>query len=314
MVDGHVLGNREAVVGLQAVQLENIAEAGAAHGLGQGGRRVGEEQGLPLGKGELVLQEQGGRAVPPAFDARDIRKLQAQRARVLARQRLAGQDHAGGAVGDLAAVELAQPALDNRIQRIVFTEAALGEAPFARLRLGVAPRVVEVDLGDARQMLVREAVAFLVLGADPIEQERPGKIAVRRFPALPGGGAQVPGAGSTVGAAHKLQADNTGRVVVSGFDVAQGTEHGDGPGSAGGFVARGGNMRQLRKNVAEKAADKALAAKQLGHEVAHMPHFDPRRVQRGIRDPGFHDLAEHGEQVQALAMPVAREVRLRAPQ
>src|ERR1019366_8429798 len=71
VVDGQVLGDCEAVVGLDAVELEDVVDPGPGEGVGD---RVpnGREYVVSVGAGiELVLQVQGGIAVPPASNPRN---------------------------------------------------------------------------------------------------------------------------------------------------------------------------------------------------------------------------------------------------
>ena len=74
-------------------------------------------------------------------------------------------------------------------------------------------------------MVVTQPVATLVLLADAVEQVRPGKFAVRGLLPLPGRGTEVLGAGAPVHVAHVLDAEDAGRIVMPGLDVAHRAQH-----------------------------------------------------------------------------------------
>ncbi len=226
----------------------------------------------------------------------------------------AGENDAGGAIGDLAAVLLAHPPLDNRVEFVIATEGALGKLPLAGLGASVVPGIAEVDPGDGVEVLAVDAVALVVLAGDAIEQEGPGEIAVSGFPALPGRRAQVLRAGFAVDIAHQFQPEDAGDVVMPGLDIAHGREDGDGARGAGRLVAGGGQRGQFREHMAEKAADQALAREQLRDEVAHVAHLDLRRLDAGIAHRFTQSLGEHVVQAQPLPRPVAGEVGLAAPE
>src|SRR5207302_8267472 len=64
VVDGHVLGGREAVVRLDALELPAVGETRAAEGVGDGAPRVGQDIFVLLG--ELVVEEERRGGVAPA--------------------------------------------------------------------------------------------------------------------------------------------------------------------------------------------------------------------------------------------------------
>src|ERR1700754_2521935 len=98
----------------------------------------------------------------------------AERARVgvVAQIRVADQNNAGTAVGHLAAVEAAQPALDDGV-RVIVVGQRIRHGPCARLRVGIVSRVGEIHGGDGPQMRVVDAVAPVVFVDDSAEHVRP---------------------------------------------------------------------------------------------------------------------------------------------
>ena len=92
---------------------------------------------------------------------------------MLAGARLAREEHDGCAVGDLAAILLADAAFDRRVGALILREAAFVECPAARLRVAIAAPVGEVDLRDARQVLLLQAEAAVVFVGDVAEYARP---------------------------------------------------------------------------------------------------------------------------------------------
>ena len=250
----------------------------------------------------------------PALDAGNIPKLHAQPRGMFPGGGFTGQDNAGRTIGDLAAVLLAHTAFNYRVEFIVAAECALGKLPVAGLGAIVGPGIGEIDLRDAIEMPAVNAVAAVVFPGNPVEQERPGKIAVCRLPASPGGGAQVFGAGFPIHVAHQLKAQHTGDSVVPRFDIAHGGQDGYGTGRAGRLVARGGHGGHLGEHLTEEAADQALPGKQVADEIAYMADLNPGRFDVGVGQAFAQCLGKHVEQSQALAGPVAGEVGLAAAQ
>ena len=139
---------------------------------------------------------------------------------------LTGQNHAGRSVGDLPTVEFAHPAFDRGVECGVVAKAALGKGPVSCLCPWVLLSVAKINLRDACQRLVVNAVAVVILLGNAIKQKRPWELAARRFMSLPSGGPQILGPGSAIDIAHQLQTDHAGDIIVAGFNVAHGRQQG----------------------------------------------------------------------------------------
>ena len=123
---------------------------------------------------------------------------------MLAQEVVAHQHHARAAVGHLTAVEAADAALDGRVDDVVVADRGqIGHPPVARLGVGVALGVGEVDGGDRAQVGVLDAEAAVVLLGDLGEHRGPEE---RRL------GALVPGPGRR---AEVLGGDVAGTVFSS---------------------------------------------------------------------------------------------------
>ena len=70
VVDGHVLGHREAVVRFQPVDIADALHAGTAQGVVESVAHVGKQQWLPGAEFQFPLQQQRRGPVAPALDAR----------------------------------------------------------------------------------------------------------------------------------------------------------------------------------------------------------------------------------------------------
>ena len=199
-----------------------------------------KQQRLPGSCLQLGLQKYRGRAMAPALDARQVGQGLPGFFCILARGFFAGENHAGGAIGNLAAVHFAHAAFDHRVQLVAVGEAAFRELPAAGLGSRVALGVAKVDFGNGIQVIAVDAVALLVLTGDAVEHERPGEITVGGLVALPACGAQVLSAGFAIHIAHQLQPEHAGHVVVARLNVAHGRQHRNRARGAGGLVPGGG--------------------------------------------------------------------------
>lgn len=95
------------------------------------------------------------------------------------------------------------------------------------MRIGIEAAVGVVDLGDAAEMLVGEAVAPLVLVAEVAEGARPDVFGILELATLPGGGAEILGCGIAGHVPHHLDADDAGEVVAPGLDLGGAGKRGD---------------------------------------------------------------------------------------
>ena len=250
--------------------------------------------------------------MPPAFDTGYVCQGQSVCGGVFPGGLLTGQHHAGGPVGDLAAVHFTHRAIDYRVQFVVIGKAARGEIPVAGLGVGVVPGIAEVDAGNGIEVVAVDAVALVVLPGDPVKQVWPGEVTGIGLVAQPARGTQVLSAGLAVHIAHHLQPHHAGNVVMSRLDIAHGGKYGDGAGGAGRLMARGGYAGQLRINLAEKAAQQPLAGEQVADEISHMSHLNLRGFDSRRRDTFPQHLGKHVVDLQILAGPVAGEIGLAA--
>ena len=162
--------------------------------------------------------------MPPAFDTRHIGELLTAILSVCPGEALAGQNHAGRAVGDLPAVEFAHPAFDGGVESGVVAKAALGKGPVSCLCPRVLFGVAKIDFCDAGQRLVSDSVAVVIFLGNAIEQERLREFAACGFMSLPRRGSQILGSGSAIDIAHQLQAHHAGHVIVPRLNVAHGRQ------------------------------------------------------------------------------------------
>ena len=165
----------------------------------------------------------------PTLDPRNIFELQSMSPCMRLRRLLGGQNNASCAIGNLATVKLSNTPLNHRIKVISLTETTLSKLPASGLSVLITLRVTKVDLCDFRQRFIRNTVALLILPGDTVKHERPGKITAKRFMAGPSRRSQVFCTGLTIDIAHKLQAQNTGNIIVARLNVSHRTEHGYGP-------------------------------------------------------------------------------------
>lgn len=104
---------------------------------------------------------------------------------------------------------------------------------------------------------------------------------------------QIVRAGPAIDIAHKLQTQYAGHIVVARFDISHGRQQSHRARSAGGFVARCRDARQLRVMLAKKAAQQALPRKQVRDKVADVTDFYLAWLDSGIFDCPGEYLPEH---------------------
>src|SRR5712692_4079854 len=85
------------------------------------------------------------------------------------------QEHGCSAIGDLATVLFAEASFDDGVILVVLGEALIFEGPVAGLGIRVAFGIAEVELGDACEMLVLEAIALCVNIRQAAEHVGPGE-------------------------------------------------------------------------------------------------------------------------------------------
>ena len=199
------------------------------------------------------------------------------------------QDQSRAAVGHLAAVEAPQPALGDRVGRVVVGDR-VGDRPAAGLGVGVAPRVGEVELRDRAQMRVVQAVAPVVLVGDLGEHRRPQVARVGALVSGPRGGAEMLGGGVTGHGLLQLDPDDERGVVGARPQVGHRRQRRHAARRARGFVPRGGGVPQLVAHRGRHRPEVALAGEHLAEGVSDVDDADVggvylRRGQRGRRRP-----------------------------
>ena len=140
------------------------------------------------------------------------------------------------------------------LRLVVGGEARRRERPAARLRVRVAPRVREIDLGDPRQVRLSQPVTALVLVAELAEDVRPREPHVAAF--VPGPHCRA--ADQLRGllardVAHLLDADHGREPVAAGLEVRRRREQRQAAGRAGAFVTRRRARRRGRDALRRRA-------------------------------------------------------------
>ena len=183
---------------------------------------------------ELLLQAEAHGAVAPAVDPADRPKV-----RMVAQVVVGHEDDTGAAVGHLAAVEAAQPAFDDGVDLVVTVAAGsqVRHGPATCLRVGVRPRVGEVQLGDRAQVDLVEAVATVVLVGDLGEHVGPHELGVGALVSDPCRSAEVVGGGVARHGLLQLDADHQRGLVGAGAQIGDRCQRRDAARRARGLVA-----------------------------------------------------------------------------
>ena len=90
------------------------------------------------------------------------------------------------------------------------------------LSIVIIAGIGKIDFSDLFQVVAVDAVALVVLVDNLVKHVGPGEIAVSRFHAFPGRRTKVLGTGFAVHVTHILESENTGEIVVSGFNITHG--------------------------------------------------------------------------------------------
>ena len=161
----------------------------------------------------------------PALDTRQRVKRDSQSFGVRVRAFFGGEKYDRRSIGDLAAVLLASAAFDDGIGDVVLAEAVLLERPPACLCIGIAPRVGEIDLRDARQIFLFQAVATIVFVGDIAEDAHPRIARILILVAMPHRWtANQPRRLLARNIAHLFEAENSRKPIASCFDVSAGSQ------------------------------------------------------------------------------------------
>src|SRR5580658_7177715 len=108
----------------------------------------------------------------PSEDARDIRELLAVALGPRAREFFRREENRDRAVGHLRAVAHFDPPADYLVEFALVLRVTLAHEPVAGLRVGIALGVGIIHRRNVREVFVLEAVALVVLVAEPPEQFR----------------------------------------------------------------------------------------------------------------------------------------------
>jgi hypothetical protein len=247
--------------------------------------------------------------------SRDSPAVRWPQPRIRATRSRAGQDDRRAAVGDLAAVGAAQPALDDRVDGVVLREGRVGQGPAAGLRERVAPRVAEVLAADRDEVAAIEAPALGVGVADAGEHARPQVAGALALVAGPRRGAEVARGHLAGDVALLLDAEDEGELVAPGLEVGHRGEDRDRARGARGLVARRGHAPQRRPRGRRHRPELALAGEQLAEGVADVDHAgggEGGEVEVAAGEGVVDQLADQVDQLAAVAREVPGEVALGA--
>ena len=136
---------------------------------------------------QFGLQQNGRRPVPPAFDFGQVGEMLAAGLAMRFGKAFAGQNHAGGTVGDLSAVEFPHAPFNEGFSE-GRPKTAVREGPFSCLCPRVQFGVTKIDFGDAGQRCIVDTVALVVFLGNTVKKKRPWEIASSCLMPLPRGG------------------------------------------------------------------------------------------------------------------------------
>ena len=312
VVDRHVLRGGEAVVRFDAVHLPDVRQAGALQGVHDGVPRVWQHVRVAAALGDLGVERDRRGVVAPAQNPGQSVQASAAAGGVLLGERFGCQKDRRRPVRHLRTVAHAQPAGDRVGELARLEVLRFVREPAARLRVGVAARVREIDLRDAGQVLLFQAVTFVVHVAELPEQFGERELHALGLACVPRRGAQKIAARGRIDGLHLFDADDERHVVAAGLDLRGRHEHGDAARGAGRFVPRGRNTGQLRIDLGQKGAQVSLLAVEFGREVADVGHVHLARLDAGRREAVRDGLLDHIDDAFAFLAPVAGKIGLMA--
>ena len=263
---------------------------------------------LSGGAVQFLPQPEPDRAVSPALYTADRARI-----RMVTQIGVVGQNQACPAVGHLAAVEASQPALGNRVGRIVVRDG-VGDGPVARLRVGIAPCVGEVQLRNGPQMCVVQTIAPVVFVSHLREHRRPQVACANPLVTRPRGRAQVLGGGITGDRLLQLDTHLKRGVVCAGPQVGHRRERRHAAGGARGFVPRGRGVPKPVANRGRHRPEVALAGEHFTEGVGDVDDPDFGCVHLGRGERALDNLASQSREVAVFFGQIAREIALVATQ
>ena len=230
---------------------------------------------------------------------------------MLAQELVVDQDHARPAVGHLAAVVAADPALDGRVGLVVAAvRGEVGHLPVAGLGVGVAAGVGEVQRGDRVQVRLVDAVPAVVLVGDVGEHRRPHELRVGALVTRPRRRAQMLGGGVAGHGLLQFQSDHQCGAVVARPQVGHRRENRHTARCARGLVPGGRCVPESVVDGGRHGAEVTLAGEHLAERIGDVHHVDVGRVDHRLGQREIDDLAGQLGEVAALPGQVAREVAL----
>src|SRR5713101_270064 len=125
-----------------------------------------------------------------------------------------------------------------------------------------------------REMLVLQAVAFVVLVAEPAKKLREREFDSLGFALVPRRGAQVVAAGRRIYRLHLLDSDHAREVVARGFNFSRRRDQRNRARGACGLMTAGRQSGERGIDLDEERADMTLLSVQLGGEVSDVRGFN----------------------------------------
>src|ERR1035437_6350687 len=308
VVDGHVLRDREAVMGLDAVQGEDILDPGPGKGVGDRAANMREDV-VSMGAGiELVLQAQEGAAVTPARDPRD--RSPKKSAPVLTHPSVGDQHDTGPTIGDLAAVITPHPPDHRRVRLVVGGEALRRGRPPAGRRPGCGLGVGDVRSGDAVQMLITQAITPVVLLGDLREGIRPDKVLPPSLVPDPRSRRRVTRTISPRHVSLNPHPESQGDVITARLKISHRCHDRHTPRRTGRLMAGRGNTGQLRDHAGHHGTQMALLDVELPHRVTDMNDLNLVSGDSGVRQSAGGGLPHEVADLQRLLGEVTGKVTL----
>ena len=150
----------------------------------------------------------------PAEDARHVVERLAVAFGPRARKFLRREEERDRAVGDLRAIADFDAAADDLVEFAFVLRVTLAHEPVASLRVRIALRVGVIHRRNVREVFILEAVALVVLVAEPAEQFRKRELDSLGFALVPRRGAEDVAADGRIDGLHLLDADHAREVVA----------------------------------------------------------------------------------------------------
>src|SRR5882757_6625186 len=145
---------------------------------------------------------------------------------------------------------------------------ALAHEPVAGLRVRIAFRIRIVDCRNMREMLILQAVALVVLVAEPAKKFGERELDSLGFALIPRRGAEIVATSGRVHRLHLLDADYAREIIARRFDFRRRRNQSDRARGACSLVTAGRQSRELRIYSDEERADMTLLGIELSGEVA----------------------------------------------